>query len=50
MRVSVDLMASIDGSRFAGFRFETRAGRSSAGTSLLTDIDDLKRAEAELGA
>ena len=49
-RVSVVMTASTDGFRFAGFRYATWAGRSSAGTSLLVDIDDRKRAETELSA
>ena len=36
--------------QFAGFRCAIQAGRSFAGMSLLTDIDDRKRAEAELRA
>ena len=48
MHVSVVSTASIDGFRFAGFRFEISGGAHRPLVLLLIDIDDRKRAEAEL--
>ena len=48
--VSGVLTASTDGFRFAGFRCATSGGQVVRWYVLLTDIDDRKRAEAELRA